>query len=388
MARLKLDNVTKVYDDAQGRDIAVDSVSLDVADGELIVIVGPSGCGKSTTLRMVAGLETVTDGEIVIGERQVQNLIPNRRNIAMVFQNYALYSTMSVRKNMEYGLKHSTEMSPSERRERVKEFADLLGISDLLDSDPSDLSGGQRQRVALGRAIVRDPDVFLLDEPLSNLDAKLRSHMRTELQQIQQELGVTTLYVTHDQKEAMTMGDRIAIINDGELQQIAPPEEAYYNPTNQFVATFLGSPSMNIFDGVSVRETNGQYRFTYEDVDIGRIPTDTLPNVSKDTVSFGVRPEGISESPSGSDHHFDAEVIVSEYQGTNNFVHLRLHGKDFIARVSPDFSPEPRSSVSLSIDPENIYLFDVDTGESLKTATIRNGALGDSSPSSLSTEVE
>jgi multiple sugar transport system ATP-binding protein len=234
MADVTLNGVTKVYDDAEGTDTAVDNVSLTLQDGELVVLVGPSGCGKSTTLRMIAGLETVTDGTIRVGEREVQELAPSRRSVAMVFQSYALYSKMTALENMEYGLKHSTDLSKADRRERVREFAELLEIEDLLDDTPDELSGGQKQRVALGRAIVREPNVFLLDEPLSNLDAKLRATMRTELQRIQEEIGVTTLYVTHDQKEAMTMADHIAIMHDGELQQIAPPEEAYDHPTNEF----------------------------------------------------------------------------------------------------------------------------------------------------------
>lgn len=369
MAKLTLSNVTKVYDDARGLETAVDAVSLDIRDGELVSIVGPSGCGKSTTLRMIAGLETVTDGTIQIADREVQELVPSERKIAMVFQNYALYSTMPVRKNIGYGLKHSTQMSKQTRQEHVEEIAELLGIADLLESDPGDLSGGQRQRVALGRALVREPDVFLLDEPLSNLDAKLRSRMRTELQRIQQEVGVTTLYVTHDQKEAMTMSDRLAIMYNGVLQQIAPPEEAYHHPVNKFVATFLGSPSMNVFEGVLVDERDREYVFTFEDEELGRVSKDNLPQLDDESPSLGMRPEGINLHQTPSDGTFTADILLSEYQGNDNFVHLSVFGQDLIARAPPHIFPERGETVGVSISQDDIYLFDSQTGDSIKTQT-------------------
>jgi multiple sugar transport system ATP-binding protein len=388
VAELRLDGVTKIYDDARGTETAVDDVSLDVEDGELVAIVGPSGCGKSTTLRMVAGLETVTEGTIEIGDREVQELVPSRRNIAMVFQNYALYSTMSSRKNMEYGLKHSTDLSKEERRDRVEEIAHLLGIEDLLDTDPGDLSGGQRQRVALGRAIVREPEAFLLDEPLSNLDAKLRSHMRTELQRIQQEIGVTTLYVTHDQKEAMTMGDRIAIMNDGVLQQIAPPEEAYHHPANLFVATFLGSPSMNLFGEVEVTESGDEYGFALDGTELARIPRDAVDELDP-VVSLGVRPEGLQLSEDPSDGTFPAEVVIAEYQGENNFIHLSIPGRDenVTARAPSQIFPAPGDTVGVSIEPADVYVFDADSGAALKTQGLEGrGAAGRASGVSSPTE--
>src|SRR6056297_2798092 len=249
MADLKLDNVTKVFTDDDGSDIvAVDDVSFDIEDGEFLVLVGPSGCGKSTTLRMVAGLETVTSGRISLGGTNLVGRDPQDRDIAMVFQSYALYPHMTVQENMSFGLEESTDMADDEIERRVSETAEMMGIGDLLDRKPGELSGGQQQRVALGRAIVREPEVFLMDEPLSNLDAKLRSQMRTELQRLQEDLGTTTIYVTHDQTEAMTMGDRIAILNDGELQQVGTPLECYHEPANVFVAGFIGEPSMNFFD--------------------------------------------------------------------------------------------------------------------------------------------
>jgi len=221
---------------------------MSIDDGEFLVVVGPSGCGKSTTLRMIAGLETITSGTLSIDDRVVNDVKSQDRDIAMVFQSYALYPHMSVRQNMSFGLEESTDLLDDEINRMVSETGEMLGISPLLDRKPSDLSGGQQQRVALGRAIVRDPEVFLMDEPLSNLDAKLRAEMRTELQRLQNDLGVTTVYVTHDQTEAMTMGDRIAILDGGKLQQIASPLKCYHEPANQFVASFLGEPSMNFFD--------------------------------------------------------------------------------------------------------------------------------------------
>ena len=248
MAQLTLDEVTKTFQDDDGEIIAVDQVSVDIEDGEFLCVVGPSGCGKSTTLRMIAGLEDITRGEIRLDGQIINDQPPARRNVAMVFQSYALYPHMTVRENMAFGLEESTDMPDDEIDERVEQTAETMNIGELLDRRPTELSGGQQQRVALGRAIVRDPEVFLMDEPLSNLDAKLRSSMRTELQRLQEELGVTTMYVTHDQTEAMTMGDRIAILDGGRLQQVATPLECYHQPANQFVAGFIGEPSMNFFE--------------------------------------------------------------------------------------------------------------------------------------------
>lgn len=364
MTELTLNNVTKVYDDAQGTDTAVNSLDVEVEDGEFVVFVGPSGCGKSTTLRMIAGLETVTDGTINIGDRAVHHLIPSERNIAMVFQSYALYSKMTAQQNLAYGLKHSSDLGKQEREHRVREIAELLDISELLDDVPSEMSGGQKQRVALGRAIVRDPDVFLLDEPLSNLDAKLRARMRTELQQLHDELGVTTVYVTHDQTEAMTMGDRIAIMNDGKLQQIAPPEEAYDHPVNEFVATFLGSPAMNTVD-VTVSTEDETFALKSGETTLATVPAEEIPLEVGETVRFGIRPEALQIGASANG--FKATVSVSEYQGNDNFVHLTAAGHDLIARVPPAIYPDPEETVDVFIDPVDVYLFDPDTGESLKT---------------------
>lgn len=345
MAELTLHDVTKVYDDAEGTETAVDEASLTIRNSEFLVLVGPSGCGKSTTLRMIAGLETVTDGEIEIGNQAVQHLAPSERDVAMVFQSYALYKRMTARENMGYGLKHSTDMSSDDRDRRVRESAELLGIEELLDDKSAEMSGGQKQRVALGRAIVRDPDVFLLDEPLSNLDAKLRSHMRTELQRIQEDLGVTTVYVTHDQTEAMTMADRIVIMDDGVVQQVDPPEVAYDHPNNEFVGAFLGSPSMNILDA-AVRKDGDAYAIDVDGTTLGRIPRDTVDDdLDGERVRYGVRPEDLRiDDPTirtAESCQFRAAVTVTEYQGNDNFVYLDVAGRSLTARVPPRVYPDP-----------------------------------------------
>ena len=366
MSTLKLNGVTKIYDDAQGRETAVDSIDLNVEDGEFVVLVGPSGCGKSTTLRMLAGLETVTDGTIEIGSREVQNLVPSERAIAMVFQSYALYTEMTARENMSYGLKHSTDLSATDRRQKVDQAAELLDITDLLDDIPDEMSGGQKQRVALGRAIVRDPAVFLLDEPLSNLDAKLRTRMRTELQRIQEDLGVTTLYVTHDQTEAMTMADRIAVLDGGELQQVDPPETAYDHPVNEFVATFLGSPSMNVFD-TTAEVIGDEIALHRNGTRFATVPASTVDVADGDQVRLGLRPEDLRFEENAGDGQFEGSVLVSEYQGNDNFIHLSIGGQSLTARVPPMVYPDRGETVSITVDPADVFLFEPHTGQSLKT---------------------
>ncbi|KAB1185415.1 MULTISPECIES: ABC transporter ATP-binding protein [Haloferax] len=365
MGELRLDGVTKIYDDAQGTETAVDSIELTVQDGEFVVLVGPSGCGKSTTLRMLAGLETVTDGTIEIGSNEVQELAPSKRSVAMVFQSYALYTKMTARENMGYGLKHSSGLSKAERQEKVEEIAELLDITELLADKPEEMSGGQKQRVALGRAIVRDPDVFLLDEPLSNLDAKLRSRMRTELQRLQSDLDVTTVYVTHDQTEAMTMADRIVVMNDGELQQVAPPETAYDHPVNEFVATFLGSPAMNTFE-TTVRVDGETASLVKDGTVYAEVPSDSVSLSNGDRVTLGIRPEDVTLDTDG-DGTFTATVTVSEYQGNDNFVHLQSDGIELTTRVPPAVYPDAGDEVGVSVRPEDVYLFDIESGNSIKT---------------------
>lgn len=369
MVELTLDGVTKRYDDAQGTETAVDDISLTVED-ELLVLVGPSGCGKTTTLRMIAGLETVSDGRITIDGRDVTDLHPSDRSIAMVFQDYGLYSMMSVQENMGYGLKHSTDLSAAERTARVKEMAEMFGIEDLLDRDVTELSGGQKQRVALGRAMVREPDVFLLDEPLASLDAKLRSEMRTELQQLQEEMDITTVYVTHDQKEAMTMGDKVAVLDDGLLKQLGAPEQVYADPADRFVAEFLGNPSMNQVSTRTYRENDHLvFEINVDDdvISIASVPQTGIDLSDGSNVTIGVRPEDIRLN-NRSAASFQATINVTEYQGNDNFVHLQIGSHEFTAVVPPSVNPGPGDTLPVSIPPEAVHIFDIETGEAIRTA--------------------
>jgi multiple sugar transport system ATP-binding protein len=368
MAELELDALTKVFQDGDDEVVAVDDVSVEIDDGEFLVVVGPSGCGKSTTLRMVAGLESITSGRIRLGDRIINEERPQNRDIAMVFQSYALYPHMTVRENMSFGLEESTDMPDDEIRERVEDTAGLMGIEGLLDRRPTELSGGQQQRVALGRAIVRDPEVFLMDEPLSNLDAKLRSQMRTELQRLQEDLGVTAMYVTHDQTEAMTMGDRIAILDGGRLQQVATPLECYHEPANQFVAGFVGEPSMNFFE---MRYEEGRLvgdAFEYP------LPAEIDEAVAGATdVVLGIRPEAVElvgERDGG--HDFPVVVDVVEPMGNENTVYLEFEGTaetlvattDGMLRITED------ERVTARIPEDAIHVFDGTTGEALHNRTV------------------
>ncbi|GAB7013726.1 ABC transporter ATP-binding protein [Halolamina salina] len=373
MAELTLDSVTKVFNEGGSDEIvAVDDVTMGIEDGEFLVLVGPSGCGKSTTLRMIAGLETVTDGEIRLGGRAINDTGPADRDIAMVFQSYALYPHMTVRENMSFGLEESTDMPDDEIRATVEETAAMMGIEELLDRKPSELSGGQQQRVALGRAIVRDPAAFLMDEPLSNLDAKLRATMRTELQRIQDELGVTTVYVTHDQTEAMTMGDRIAVLDDGVLQQVGTPLECYHTPANRFVAGFIGEPSMNFFPTTREGDALSNERFTYP------LPEDVRETLGDATnVTLGVRPEDVefaAEAETLGPHDFECVVDVVEPVGESNNVYLRFadapDGETFIATISGMRTVSSGDRVVATIPPEAIHLFDDRTGEALKNRSL------------------
>ncbi|WP_254546912.1 ABC transporter ATP-binding protein [Halomarina pelagica] len=370
MGRIALNDVRKTFND--GEIVAVDGLNLDIADGEFLVLVGPSGCGKSTTLRMVAGLETVTGGDITIGSRRVNNLDPRERDIAMVFQNYALYPHMSVRENMGFGLRLSTELSDEGIESRVEEAAEMMGIEGLLDDRPKELSGGQQQRVALGRAIVREPEAFLFDEPLSNLDAKLRTHMRTEITRIQQELGVTSIYVTHDQAEAMTMGDRIAILDDGVLQQVGAPNEVYNHPANRFVAGFIGSPSMNFLD-VEVREKDGgQYLVSTAGEEVLSYPLREMEaRLNLETgqrLDLGVRPEDVVHVSDGrGDERVQrADVEVVEPMGSDNFLYVELAGEEWTARVDSDYEPEVGETFEFTFEPSVLHLFD-EAGTTIKS---------------------
>ncbi|MFD1600799.1 ABC transporter ATP-binding protein [Halobellus rarus] len=357
MSGITLDTVRKEFGDGEETVVAVEDVDLEIEDGEFLVLVGPSGCGKTTTLRCIAGLEDVTSGTITFGDRDVTDLRARDRDVAMVFQNYALYPHMNVRQNIGFGLKLSTRQTAAEIDRQVEDVAEMLGIEDLLEQKPKELSGGQQQRVALGRAIVRDPEVFLMDEPLSNLDAKLRSQMRTELQTLQHDLDVTTVYVTHDQTEAMAMGDRIAVMNGGTLQQVGSAEEVYRTPVNEFVADFIGSPSINVFDAtVDGARLDGPGAFTYH-------LSDASPVAGLDTVRVGIRPEDITLVDDG----IEMTANVLEPMGNENFLYATLGGQEITARIDPTKRPGTDETVSFSFPESALYLFDPDTGESLKT---------------------
>ncbi len=373
MAEVAFDAVTKVY---PGPVVAVEEFSLQVADGEFLILVGPSGCGKSTALRMVAGLEKISAGTIRVGDRVINDVPPKDRDIAMVFQNYALYPHMTVERNLAFGLRQR-KTPKAETQRRVNEAAGLLGLGDLLRRRPGELSGGQRQRVAMGRALVREPAVFLLDEPLSNLDAKLRVQMRAELKKLHSRLGITTIYVTHDQTEAMTLGDRVAVLSEGTLQQSGPPQDVYDRPTNVFVAGFIGSPPMNLLKGT---------------VTAGRIEAGDLElegvRAADGPVIVGIRPEAIR--PVSEDHPgpgFEVSVDVSEPLGDEVLVHgtvqartagVRIGSEEpailpgdhteratVTVRVEPRFRPSPGARLHAAVEPGEVHLFDVSSGERL-----------------------
>jgi multiple sugar transport system ATP-binding protein len=359
-----------VYKRYAGDVVAVKDLNIEVADKEFLVLVGPSGCGKSTTLRMLAGLEEISDGEIWIGDRVVNNVAPKDRDIAMVFQSYALYPHMSVFDNMAFGLK--LRKTPKQViDQRVRETAKSLNIEQLLDRKPRQLSGGQRQRVAVGRAIVREPAVFLMDEPLSNLDAKLRVEARAFISKLHQRLGTTFIYVTHDQVEAMTMGTRIAVMNAGELQQIDSPSTLYSHPANVFVAGFIGSPSMNFFNTKLVDEDGKLH------VDAGnfRIPMPVSrydayrPYVGKDII-LGIRPEDMHDpqyQPANiQPAPIEANVDVVEQMGFEKLVYLEDGGKTFIARMDPRTSASVGQRIPVIIDVSNVHLFDAQTEKALQ----------------------
>ena len=370
MARVAFDEATKVY---PGPVVALDHLTLDVADGEFLILVGPSGCGKSTALRMVAGLERISDGTISIGDRVVNDVPPKDRDIAMVFQNYALYPHMTVEKNLGFGLRR--RHTPREDvRQRVDEMSEMLGLQDLLRRRPGQLSGGQRQRVAMGRALVREPEVFLLDEPLSNLDAKLRVQMRSELKRLHDRIGVTTIYVTHDQVEAITLGERIVVLSEGVLQQVGPPQDVYDHPANVFVAGFIGSPPMNLLKGNAAggRIAVGEVEFVDRQVPDGE-------------VLVGIRPEGLHPVGEAFDGPvFEVSVEVVEPLGDEVLVHgsiearaaeglrgaeeaaLLADGKrdraTITLRLPPEERPKPGSRLRVGIAQHKVRLFDAANG--------------------------
>ncbi|ELY97036.1 ABC transporter [Natrialba chahannaoensis JCM 10990] len=375
MARVQLDHITKRYEDVT----AVDDVSMEIEDGEFVTFVGPSGCGKSTTMETVAGLTKPTDGKVYIGDREVTRLAPKDRGVAMVFQNIALFPHMDVFENISFGLR-LRKYDDEEVRHRVEQAADIVQLEGMLDRMPDEMSGGQRQRVAIARAIVRNPDVFLMDEPLANLDAKLRVHMRTELQRLHRELETTIIYVTHDQAEAMTMSNRIAVLNEGTLQQLAPPLECYNEPANLFVAGFIGSPSMNFVEG-ELTATG----FESDNVDVAFEP-ELVPSVtSGDTLTLGIRPEdvhlvatadGVTEPT--AELHATADVL--EPMGDEVFVYLLLSEEadrsmeqepatapnQLLMSVTPDTDIHEGKEVAVVLDRSKIHLFETATGDALR----------------------
>jgi len=344
MAPVTLHHVKKSYGDAP----VIHGVDIDIADGEFVVLVGPSGCGKSTLLRMIAGLETITDGEISIGSRVVNDLDPKDRDIAMVFQNYALYPHMTVETNMGFSLEHRGA-SKAEIAERVNWAAEILSLTPLLKRYPRQLSGGQRQRVAMGRAIVRNPQVFLFDEPLSNLDAKLRVVMRGEIKGLHQRLGVTTVYVTHDQVEAMTMADKIVVMNAGKVEQIGAPLDLYDRPANQFVAGFIGSPAMNFIGG----------KITPSGFAAAGITLPLPPGITGDTAVYGIRPEHFALASAG----LPATVLLVEPMGSETQVTMTLGEHKIIGVFRERVQAQPGSTITVQPDLANIHLFDASTGQ-------------------------
>ena len=366
MAKVVFDHVSKMFDSVT----AVNDLNLDIADGEFLVLVGPSGCGKSTALRCLAGLEEISAGRIFIGDRDVTYFDPKDRDIAMVFQNYALYPHMSVRDNMAFGLK--LRSTPKDVvAARVNEAAQILGIDQLLDRKPRALSGGQRQRVALGRAIVREPQCFLMDEPLSNLDAKLRVQTRAEIIKLQKRLGTTTIYVTHDQTEAMTMGDRIAVMNEGKLQQLDTPQRLYDNPANRFVATFIGSPSMNVFPS-QVVSVDGEVSVVADGFRVSLPPERAeglRPYIGKE-VLFGIRPEHMQVREFAETVHdgntVNLMVELVEPLGSETLIHLAgPGGETIVSRADPRTRARRGEEVEIVVDTSQVHAFDPETEESL-----------------------
>ncbi len=398
MAEVVFDKVEKIYDNDV---VAVRDLSLEIRDGEFVVLVGPSGCGKTTALRMVAGLEDITDGRVSIGGRVVNDLSPKERDIAMVFQNYALYPHLSVADNIGFGLR--LRRTPKDVvEERVDWAAKLLGLTPYLNRRPKELSGGQRQRVAMGRAIVRQPQVFLMDEPLSNLDAKLRVQMRAEIARIQHDVGVTTIYVTHDQVEAMTMGDRVAVMRKGELQQMADPQKLYDSPKNLFVASFIGSPSMNLFEG-TIERSGDELTVKFGDHELP-VPSDVaqrrpaLSGYAGRTLAVGVRPEHLEDAAVARNGgvHLRGRVLLTEALGSEILAHVEIDAKPvvtedvvegavvdaseqevaagllgdsgnggkttFVGRFDPASRVKPDSEVELVVDTEKLQFFDLETG--------------------------
>jgi multiple sugar transport system ATP-binding protein len=375
MATVSLKDVKKIY---ENKVTAVHDFNLDIADKEFIVLVGPSGCGKSTTLRMIAGLEDISEGDLFIDGQRMNDVEPKDRDIAMVFQSYALYPHMTVAENMAFALK--IRKTPKEEiQRRVQEAAEILGITEYLDRKPKQLSGGQRQRVAIGRAIVREPKVFLMDEPLSNLDAKLRNQMRAEIIKLRQRIDTTFVYVTHDQTEAMTLGDRIVIMKDGYIQQIGTPQEVFDHPTNIFVAGFIGTPQMNFFDGKLVKQGDAvlveiQHEEGVAKIQLSQEAQEKLSSQKIDgkTVTVGIRPEHIKFAPEGGEHTLSGKVDVSEMMGSEIHLHVSAADRDVVLRVpTAELPKESRSGLPYGVEihfafpADLIHIFDPETEENM-----------------------
>ena len=363
MAQVALRNVVKTFD----KTPAVRGIDLDIADREFIVLVGPSGCGKSTTLRMIAGLEETTSGEIFIGDQLVNDVPPKDRDIAMVFQNYALYPHMTVAENMSFGLRLK-RYPKAEIKTRIDEAARMLDISELVDRKPKQLSGGQRQRVAMGRAIVRNPKVFLFDEPLSNLDAKLRVQMRIEIKKVHQKVRTTTVYVTHDQVEAMTLADRVVVMNHGRIEQIGTPGELYHSPATRFVAGFIGSPAMN-FVPCRLEEVAGKLHLRLTDHIVFPLPANRAARYQgvprNEKLLLGLRPEHITEAkahPEPGVEAFDAVLDVTEPMGMETLIYFTQQGAQICGRVSPNAGARDGSPLRLAVDLNNMHLLNEETG--------------------------
>ncbi|WMT85287.1 sn-glycerol-3-phosphate ABC transporter ATP-binding protein UgpC [Pelagibacterium sp. 26DY04] len=358
MASVTLGKVEKAYDGLK----TVHGIDLEIADGEFIVLVGPSGCGKSTTLRMIAGLETVTGGEVAIGGRRVNELQPGERDIAMVFQNYALYPHLSVAENIVFGLK-LRKVPKADIESRLKRTAEILGLEQYLDRKPRQLSGGQRQRVAMGRALIRNPAVFLFDEPLSNLDAKLRVQMRTEIKELHARIPTTTIYVTHDQIEAMTLADRVVVMNKGRIEQVAAPEELYQRPATRFVAGFIGSPGMNFFS-VTIEAGGSELVLKLPDGHSLAVPDSRralfAPHVGAQML-IGIRPEHFSAPTESAANTLDIGATLVEPLGMDTLVHFRMNGTDAVARLLPMPGLKAGASLKLAVDMAKVHLLDPKT---------------------------
>ncbi len=362
MAEIIFKNVRKAYENGY---VAVHDFSLEIEDKEFVILVGPSGCGKSTTLRMIAGLEDISSGELYINNRLVNDVPPKDRDIAMVFQNYALYPHMSVYKNMAFGLEMK-KVPKEEIKEKVYQAAKSLDIEKLLDRKPKALSGGQRQRVALGRAMVRNPSVFLLDEPLSNLDAKLRTQMRTEIKNLHNKLGTTFVYVTHDQTEAMTMGDRIVVMKDGYVQQVDTPQNLYKNPCNSFVAGFIGSPQMGFIDCEIIRENDFLYAKIGEEKLIipKEIISPNLENYIGKSVTLGIRPENINVvNIKEVGKTLSGKIIITELLGDSSYIHIMIGNNKIICKYNSLFSEKEGKDIIISPNMTESMFFDVDSGK-------------------------